>query len=362
MGENVLIIGRAGGGKTTFARAYAQTHGLKYNSLDDTPYDYGTGVVNEGFPDTEGLKAATRIILVETPYLVTTRVYQLERPNRKYEHCATQYDALIRLVNSLQLEVEIHKTTWWVGTAYDEPIVDIAKWCENFTGSASWVADLLCLPRDAIKKANGELGDTAKTLLRTKFLSKKYGVFKTGESKYTEKGNRQEGEALQVIADYFSTELQLKPPRIFTEYFSGECDAIGAIYGKKTIIDAKCSYDLFTFNEAKITEKKVYAVQMQIYMYLYKCTHAKVCYVLLDTPDDIIQSSIRKMEYLAEAQNKTPEWVATQRANIIRLGKPEGYIPLEERLHIVSYEYNSDLIKEWIPYVERARLFLKTLL
>ncbi len=362
MGENVLIIGRAGGGKTTFARAYAQTHGLKYNSLDDTPYDYGTGVVNEGFPDTEGLKAATRIILVETPYLVTTRVYQLERPNRKYEHCATQYDALIRLVNSLQLEVEIHKTTWWIGTEYDEPIVDMVAFCENFTGSASSFNDLLTQPKTVKAKEAGELSETAKTMLRTKFLAKKYGVFKSGESKYTEKGNRQEGEALQVIADYFSTELEVKPNRVFTDYFSGECDAIGMINGKKTIIDAKCSYDVFTFNEAKITEKKVYAVQMQIYMFLYDCTHAKVCYILLDTPDDIIQSAIRKMEYLAEAQNKTPEWVATQRANIIRLGKPEGYIPLEERIHIVEYEYDENLVNEWIPYVERARLFLKTLL
>lgn len=129
------------------------------------------------------------------------------------------------------------------------------------------------------------LSKTTKSYIEEWLAGEIYGVRKQIKSKYLDKGNAVEDAAI----DYASTELgwlfAIKNEEYFEdEYFCGTPD----VMLEDKIIDIKSSWDCFTFPLfANEIPSKDYYYQLQVYMHLTGKTKAQLCYVLMNTPEDI---------------------------------------------------------------------------
>ena len=136
-------------------------------------------------------------------------------------------------------------------------------------------------------KKKGELSKTTLSYVDTWLKEQIYGVNKDFSSKYTDKGNRMEDAAIDYVEEHlYPNDLLIKNEEYFNdEYFKGTPDLIL----EDEIIDIKNSWDCFTFPLlAKELPNKDYYYQLQVYMHLTGRKKAKVIYVLMDTPEDLL--------------------------------------------------------------------------
>lgn len=136
------------------------------------------------------------------------------------------------------------------------------------------------------KDKNELISQTTKTYVYEWLKEAIYGVKKEISSKYIIKGLKMEDTAIDKAIDWLDIPFAIKNEQSFIdEYFTGTPDLIvdGVVY------DIKCSWDCFTFPlfEAEIPTKD-YFYQLQIYMHLTGCRKAKLVYVLLNTPDELV--------------------------------------------------------------------------
>ena len=135
------------------------------------------------------------------------------------------------------------------------------------------------------RSKNDLLSKTTKSYIEEWLAGEIYGVRKQIKSKYLDKGNAVEDAAI----DYASTELgwlfAIKNEEYFEdEYFCGTPD----VMLEDKIIDIKSSWDCFTFPLfANEIPSKDYFYQLQVYMHLTGKHKAQLCYVLMNTPEDI---------------------------------------------------------------------------
>tara|TARA_R110002153_G_scaffold58100_1_gene159500 strand:- start:1299 stop:1901 length:603 start_codon:yes stop_codon:yes gene_type:complete len=135
------------------------------------------------------------------------------------------------------------------------------------------------------RSKNDLLSKTTKSYIEEWLAGEIYGVRKQIKSKYLDKGNAVEDAAI----DYASTELgwlfAIKNEEYFEdEYFCGTPD----VMLEDKIIDIKSSWDCFTFPLfANEIPSKDYFYQLQVYMHLTGKRKAQLCYVLMNTPEDI---------------------------------------------------------------------------
>lgn len=112
-----------------------------------------------------------------------------------------------------------------------------------------------------------------------------YGIKKDFTSKYTDKGNKLEDEAIDKTITWLDLPFILKNEEQFEdEFFTGTPDLIL----EDEVIDIKNSWDCFTFPlfENELPTKD-YFYQMQVYMHLTDKKKGRVVYLLLNTPDDV---------------------------------------------------------------------------
>jgi hypothetical protein len=129
------------------------------------------------------------------------------------------------------------------------------------------------------------LSKTTKSYIQEWLAGEIYGVRKQIKSKYLDKGNRMEQDAIDYAADALGWLFAAKNDEYFEdEYFCGTPDVIS----DDTIIDIKCSWDCFTFPlfEEDVPNKD-YFYQLQVYMHLTGKRKAQLCYVLMNTPEDL---------------------------------------------------------------------------
>ena len=129
------------------------------------------------------------------------------------------------------------------------------------------------------------LSKTTKSYIQEWLAGEIYGVRKQIKSKYLDKGNRVEDAAIDYAADALGWLFAIKNEQYFEdEYFCGTPDVIL----EDTIIDIKSSWDCFTFPlfDEEIPNKD-YFYQLQVYMHLTGKRKAQLCYVLMNTPEDL---------------------------------------------------------------------------
>ena len=129
------------------------------------------------------------------------------------------------------------------------------------------------------------LSKTTMTYLQEWTKQEVYGFRKSISSKYLDKGNAVEDDAIDYAAKKLGWLFASKNDEYFEDdFFCGTPDVIL----EDKIIDIKSSWDCFTFPlfEDEIPNKD-YFYQLQVYMHLTGKKKAELVYVLMNTPEDI---------------------------------------------------------------------------
>ena len=134
------------------------------------------------------------------------------------------------------------------------------------------------------------LSKTTITYLQEWAKQEVYGVRKSISSKYLDKGNAVEDEAIDYAAQELGWVFASKNDEYFEDdFFCGTPDVIL----EDTIIDIKSSWDCFTFPlfEEDIPNKDYY-YQLQVYMHLTGKRKAELVYCLMNTPDELAYEDV----------------------------------------------------------------------
>ena len=188
---------------------------------------------------------------------------------------------------------------------------------------ASAAGLLLTNGKDELK-----LGATMTTHLKKWYAEQKSGVREEIRSKYFDKGNMCEADAIDITAERLGLGILEKNLVHFNdEHFQGTPD----VYTDELVIDTKCSWDYTTFLDAVTSPiNKDYEAQLQVYMHLLGLKKAKLVYVMLDTP--------------AEANYGEDIFYS--------------HLPIEQRFFAFDLEYDKEMIQAMQDKVINARTFL----
>ncbi len=173
------------------------------------------------------------------------------------------------------------------------------------------------------------LSQTTKSYLQEWAKQEIYGVRKDISSKYLDKGNAVEDDAIDYAADALGWLFATKNDEYFeNEYFCGTPDVIL----EDKIIDIKSSWDCFTFPlfEEDVPNKDYY-YQLQVYMHLTGKKQAELVYVLMNTPEDLA--------YSKELHNYSD-------------------LPSKHRIKVFEIDYDEDAIELLIERVQESKEYL----
>jgi hypothetical protein len=133
-------------------------------------------------------------------------------------------------------------------------------------------------------KAKGELSAVCTTYLKEWYAEKLYCDTEEIRSKYFDKGNLQENEAIEEVVSKFDLGLGFKNLTFFeNDYMTGTPDLLT----ETTVYDTKCSWNGKTFlNSVTSPIDSDYEWQLLGYMELTKRRESKLCYLLLNTPEE----------------------------------------------------------------------------
>jgi hypothetical protein len=133
-------------------------------------------------------------------------------------------------------------------------------------------------------KVKGELSAVCTTYLKDWYAEKLYCDTSEIRSKYFDKGNLQENEAIEEVVIKFDLGLGFKNLTFFeNEYMTGTPDLLT----ETTVYDTKCSWNGKTFLDSVTNPiDKDYEWQLLGYMELTKRRESKLCYLLLNTPEE----------------------------------------------------------------------------
>lgn len=175
------------------------------------------------------------------------------------------------------------------------------------------------------------ISETTKSYVKEYLISEIYGIRKQINNKYLSKGIWLEDEAIDKAIEWLDIPFALKNESYFEDdFFCGTPDLIL----EDEILDIKCSWDAFTFPlfENEIPTKDYY-YQLQVYMHLTGKRKAKLVYVLLNTPDELVYE------------------------------EKHSYDNMDKKYRIKTYEieYSEDVIADLKERVTNIRTYIKTI-
>jgi hypothetical protein len=190
------------------------------------------------------------------------------------------------------------------------------------------------------------LSETAKTMLVTWYKEKLYNRRKEIQSKYLTKGNLCEDDSIAYINQLYGTDYRKNEQYFNSEYINGTPD----ILTEDTVLDIKSSwsFDTFPLFSSNLPSKDYFA-QVQGYMHLTGKKKGSVIYVLMDTPDELIEKEWRSAGGTGLV---TPEFKANYKYTDISS---------ELRVKRFDFDYDADFIGQVVDKVEMARNFINSL-
>jgi hypothetical protein len=204
-------------------------------------------------------------------------------------------------------------------------------------------------------RTKGELlSQTAKTYIEEEVLRAKYGVIKPFYSRYTDKGNIVEGEAIQMAAEALELGLIWKNEEHFTnDFLTGTPD----VNTDDVLLDVKSSWDATTFPFfATEIPTKDYFFQLQGYLELTGKTKALLVYCLVNTPIEMVEDEIRRAHWNAHLLEEDLDL----RDEILKRHVFD-HIPLNRRVKVFEVEKDEQVITEIKDRVELCREYYNTL-
>jgi hypothetical protein len=204
-------------------------------------------------------------------------------------------------------------------------------------------------------RTKGELlSQTAKTYIEEQVLSAKYGVIKTFSSRYTDKGNLVEDEAIEMASNALELGFLYKNHEHFeNEFLTGTPD----VNTNDILLDVKSSWDATTFPFfATEIPTKDYFFQLQGYLELTGKTEALLVYCLVNTPADMIEDEVRRAHWNARLMDESQEL----RDEVLKRHSFD-HIPDNRRVKVFKVEKDEQVIAEIKERVELCREYFNTL-
>lgn len=145
------------------------------------------------------------------------------------------------------------------------------------------------------KKKDEVLSETCKTYLEEWVKSELYSRNKDISSKYMDKGNECEGDAIEFVSGILGWDFAMKNEQFFKdEHFTGTPDILVG----DSVEDIKCSWDCFTFPlfDTELPNKD-YFYQLQGYMALTGKKTGGINYCLMDASEELINRECVRQSY-----------------------------------------------------------------
>jgi hypothetical protein len=220
------------------------------------------------------------------------------------------------------------------------------------------------------------LGVTGQKEAIKAYITQSTGRTKELKSKYLEKGILNESGAIELVNRVLNKDYHKNDIRLVNDYLTGECDCEGS----DEIVDVKCSWDIFTFNESKVGDGKDYEYQLRSYMELYDKPKSSVVYCLTDMPDNMLLNELEKAGKPYDGD--LPDFIAIQivinsifdKSNFERLlellpinknhstvaRKIQNFVHIPESDRVCQFNFERDAIKTLHMYsrIDEARDFV----
>jgi hypothetical protein len=189
------------------------------------------------------------------------------------------------------------------------------------------------------------LGATCRSALRDIWIADNYRRVRDFTNAMIEKGNANENEGIKMLSLKYR-DLFLKNEQHFeNDYFTGTPD----ILTDDCIYDVKCSWSLFTFFDAELT--KDYHAQGQVYMDLTGIKNYRLCYVLTDTPEKLIQQEISKILYKCADPSLLPDIEQGVRSQMTF-----NDVSKESRIKVFEFTYDPEFIVKAKSKIDLCRI------
>lgn len=210
---------------------------------------------------------------------------------------------------------------------------------------------------DLIKKrdAQFELGATSKSYVKSVWLAEEYGYDEPVLSNEMLKGIMCEDAALGVLTRQVPGAFRVKNEvRFSNECFTGTPDSIL----DDVIEDVKCSWTVKTFVDVD-HPSAIYYAQLQVYMDLVGRDVARLVYVLVQTPHEIILEEQKRFYFRFNCDEEHPRYIECY--NAVERMHDISKIPEEQRIKVYTIERNDVYLMKLRKRVALAREFYDTL-
>lgn len=197
------------------------------------------------------------------------------------------------------------------------------------------------------------LSKTAMSYCETWLKEQIYNRKREFTNKYVIKGLIVEDHSIDLIARQLGYGMLFKNEQSFeNDYLTGTPDIIT----KDTVLDAKSSWDVFTFPLFETEANSDYVWQGYGYMNLTGKTKYKVCYVLTDTPDHLIEKEMRSYAY-----NFGYEYDDLKYSEFLKRMTYQD-IDEKDRIKVFSFEYDQKKIDQVEQRVLECREYVNYLI
>lgn len=204
------------------------------------------------------------------------------------------------------------------------------------------------------------ISETTKTHLIDVFIQNTYNRRSDIRNRYTIKGTLVEEDSMTLFSRVTKRYYVKNEESMANDYIKGTPDIITSLDVKDMeIIDIKSSWDIFTFMRAKYKNElnKMYYWQLQGYMFLTGAKKARLAYCLVNTPDQLIEDEKRFLWYkMGQPDKESPVWSDA----CLEIDRNCIYddIPMQERLHQISFERNDADIEKLYTKVLACRKWM----
>jgi len=177
-------------------------------------------------------------------------------------------------------------------------------------------------------KTKESLGETCKKHLLSCWIQEKYGRYRELDNKYVEKGNMVEEDSMTLYSRC-TKKFYKKNTEVFeNDYLIGTPD----IVHNNSVIDLKSSWSIHTFFETiHKPMNKDYIWQLNGYASLIGCESMKLVYVLVNTPEVIVEQEKSKLRYKMGLIDPDANEVYQEACAMIDKNTNFDDIPIEDR-------------------------------
>jgi hypothetical protein len=216
---------------------------------------------------------------------------------------------------------------------------------------ASQLGKIMTAPRSKSEV----LSQTAKTYVEELAKEHLFGIKKVFKSRYTDKGNEVEEQAIELTEDVLGFEFLTKNENYYqNDYIKGTPDIITT----SLVIDVKSSWsgDTFPFFETELPNKDYY-YQVMGYMWLTGKKNALISYCLINTPEEIVNDEIRRTAWGKYEIEPSEETIR----DVVALHSFD-HIPKDRRVKAFHVEYNEGVVNEMKTRIEHCRIYFNELI